>query len=122
MSNNKQTIDMTWDEYGNPKPIINGGDNMNNNPGTNTKIADPYNDNRVYIDELMLDIYVDMYLDHGCFDFDVPEWLDDAWEGDVEKDLASAVLYSFRMFLENRDWVKEDNEDVDEDKWDESFI
>ena len=23
---------MTWDEYGNPKPIINGGDNMNNNP------------------------------------------------------------------------------------------
>ena len=33
MINNKQTIDMTWDEYGNPKPIINGGDNMNNNPG-----------------------------------------------------------------------------------------
>ena len=27
------TTDMTWDEYGNPKPIINGGDNMNNNPG-----------------------------------------------------------------------------------------
>ena len=26
------TTDMTWDEYGNPKPIINGGDNMNNNP------------------------------------------------------------------------------------------
>ena len=24
---------MTWDEYGNPKPSINGGDNMNNNPG-----------------------------------------------------------------------------------------
>jgi hypothetical protein len=33
MSNNKQTTDMTWDEYGNPKPSINGGDNMNNNPG-----------------------------------------------------------------------------------------
>ena len=33
MSNNKQITDMTWDEYGNPKPIINGGDNMNNNPG-----------------------------------------------------------------------------------------
>ena len=31
--NNEQTTDMTWDEYGNPKPIINGGDNMNNNPG-----------------------------------------------------------------------------------------
>ena len=27
------TTDMTWDEYGNPKPSINGGDNMNNNPG-----------------------------------------------------------------------------------------
>ena len=27
------TTDMTCDEYGNPKPIINGGDNMNNNPG-----------------------------------------------------------------------------------------
>ena len=24
---------MTWDEYGNPKPSINRGDNMNNNPG-----------------------------------------------------------------------------------------
>jgi hypothetical protein len=38
MSNNKQTTDMTWDEYGNYiqgilKPSINGGDNMNNNPG-----------------------------------------------------------------------------------------
>ena len=27
------TTDMTWDEYGNPKPSINRGDNMNNNPG-----------------------------------------------------------------------------------------
>ena len=27
------TTDMTWDEYGNPKPIIGWGDNMNNNPG-----------------------------------------------------------------------------------------
>ena len=24
MSNNKQTTDMTWDEYGNPKPILTG--------------------------------------------------------------------------------------------------
>ena len=31
--NNEQTTDMMWDEYGNPKPSINGGDNMNNNPG-----------------------------------------------------------------------------------------
>ena len=35
MSNNKQITDMTWDEYGNPKPSINRGDNMNNNPGNN---------------------------------------------------------------------------------------
>ena len=27
------TIGVTWDEYGNPKPIIGWGDNMNNNPG-----------------------------------------------------------------------------------------
>ena len=27
------TTDMQWDEYGNPKPSINEGDNMNNNPG-----------------------------------------------------------------------------------------
>jgi hypothetical protein len=38
MSNNNQITDMTWDEYGNYiqgilKPSINGGDNMNNNPG-----------------------------------------------------------------------------------------
>ena len=33
MMNNKQTTDMTWDEYGNPIPPTGGGDNMNNNPG-----------------------------------------------------------------------------------------
>jgi hypothetical protein len=74
---------------------------------SNNKIADPYNDNRVYIDEVMLDIYVDMYLDHGHFDFNVPGLVV------FEKDIASDVLYSFRMFLENRDWVNEDNENND---------
>jgi hypothetical protein len=88
------TSTTTWDNL----------DTNNNQP--NTKIADPYEDDNVYIDEVMLNIYVDMYLDSGCFDFNVPEWLEDAWEGDAEKDLASDVLYSFRMFLENRDWVK----------------
>ena len=53
MSNNKQITDMTWDEYGNPKPIINGGDNMNNNPG-NT-------DNNLNM--RMLREYITMYLD-----------------------------------------------------------
>ena len=38
MRKNNQITDMTWDEYGNYiqgilKPSINGGDNMNNNPG-----------------------------------------------------------------------------------------
>ena len=114
---------VNWDKMNQPNKVMDEEQAPYNvNGDKNNKIADPYNDNHVYIDEVMLDIYVDMYLDHGRFDFDVPEWLDDAWEGDAEKDLASAVLYSFRMFLENRDWVNEDNDDVDEDKWDESFI
>ena len=54
MSNNKQTTDMTWDEYGNYiqgilKPSINGGDNMNNNPGT--------------LNMMTLREYITMYLD-----------------------------------------------------------
>ena len=58
MSNNKQTTDMTWDEYGNYiqgilKPSINGGDNMNNNPG-NT-------DNNLNM--TVLREYITMYLD-----------------------------------------------------------
>jgi hypothetical protein len=53
MSNNKQITDMTWDEYGNPKPNINGGDNMNNNPG-NT-------DNNLNM--TVLREYITMYLD-----------------------------------------------------------
>ena len=53
MINNKQITDMTWDEYGNPKPSINGGDNMNNNPG-NT-------DNNLNM--TVLREYITMYLD-----------------------------------------------------------
>jgi len=93
-----------------------------NNNQPNPKIADPYEDDCVYIDEVMLSIYVDMYLDHGHFDFNVPEWIDDEWDGDAEKELASDVLYSFRMFLENRDWVDEDNEDRDAAKWGDFII
>lgn len=47
------TTDMTWDEYGNPKPSINGRDNMNNNPG-NT-------DNNLNM--TVLREYITMYLD-----------------------------------------------------------
>ena len=54
MSNNNQITDMTWDEYGNPKPSINGGDNMNNNPG-NT-------DNNT-MNMTVLREYITMYLD-----------------------------------------------------------
>ena len=51
MSNNKQTTDMTWDEYGNPKPSINGGDNMNNNPG-NLNMTVLRNHITMYLDDI----------------------------------------------------------------------
>ena len=53
MSNDKQITDMTWDEYGNPKPPTGRGDNMNNNPG-NT-------DNNLNM--TVLREYITMYLD-----------------------------------------------------------
>ena len=47
------TTDMTWDEYGNPKPSINGGDNMNNNPGNNTmNMTDLRNHITMYLDDI----------------------------------------------------------------------
>jgi hypothetical protein len=51
MINNKQTTDMTWDEYGNPKPSINGGDNMNNNPG-NLNMTVLRNHITMYLDDI----------------------------------------------------------------------
>jgi hypothetical protein len=43
MSNDKQITDMTWDEYGNPKPPTGRGDNMNNNPGnTDNNLKTPF--------------------------------------------------------------------------------
>ena len=56
MSNNKQTTDMTWDEYGNYiqgilKPTINGGDNMNNNPG-NLNMTDLRKHITMYLDDI----------------------------------------------------------------------
>ena len=53
MINNNQTTNMTWDEYGNPKPSINGGDNMNNNPGNNTmNMTDLRNHITMYLDDI----------------------------------------------------------------------
>ena len=69
---------MTWDEYGNPKPSINGGDNMNNNPG-NT-------DNNLNM--RMLREYITMYLD------DIESY-------GTRKDLADAtdVLFDFVKYI-----------------------
>ena len=80
MSNNKQTTDMTWDEYGNPKPSINGGDNMNNNPG-NT-------DNNT-MNMTVLRNHITMYLD------DVESY-------GSRKDLADAtdVLFDFVKYID----------------------
>ena len=75
--NNKQTTDMTWDEYGNPKPSINGGDNMNNNPGNNT------------MNMTVLRKHITMYLD------DIESY-------GTRKDLADAtdVLYDFVKYID----------------------
>ena len=70
------TTDMTWDEYGNPKPIINGGDNMNNNPGTLNMRA--------------LREYITMYLD------DI-----DAYGEEDELTEATNVLHDFVMYLKS---------------------
>ena len=75
---------MTWDEYGNYiqgilKPNINGGDNMNNNPG-NT-------DNNLNM--TVLREYITMYLD------DIESY-------GTRKDLADAidVLFDFTKYVE----------------------
>ena len=85
MSNDKQTTDMQWDEYGNYiqgilKPSINGGDNMNNNPG-NT-------DNNLNM--TVLREYITMYLD------DI-----DAYGEEDELTEATNVLYDFVMYLKS---------------------
>ena len=80
MNNNKQTTDMTWDEYGNPKPNINGGDNMNNNLGNTDNNTMNMTDLRKHIT---------MYLD------DIESY-------GTRKDLADAidVLFDFTKYVE----------------------
>jgi hypothetical protein len=54
MINNNQTTDMTWDEYGNPKPSINGGEitmRENNNPG-NLNMTVLRNHITMYLDDI----------------------------------------------------------------------
>ena len=70
------TIGIQWDEYGNPKPIINGGDNMNNNPGN--------------LNMTVLREYITMYLD------DI-----DAYGEEDELTEATNVLYDFVIYLKS---------------------
>ena len=76
MSNNNQTTDMTWDEYGNPKPPTGEGDNMNNNPGN--------------LNMTVLREYITRYLD------DI-----DAYGEEDELTEATNVLYDFVMYLKS---------------------
>jgi len=78
MSNNKQTTDMTWDEYGNPNPPTGGGDNMNNNPGN--------------LNMTVLRNHITMYLD------DIESY-------GTRKDLADAtdVLFDFVKYIDALD-------------------
>ena len=81
MSNNKQITDMTWDEYGNPKPIINGGDNMNNNPG---------NTNNNTMNMSVLREYITLYL-NDISSYDDENLLTEA----------TAVLNDFILYVES---------------------
>lgn len=77
MSNNKQSsVEMMWDEYGNPIPPTGGGDNMNNNPGNLNMTA--------------LREYITMYLD------DI-----DAYGEEDELTEATNVLFDFVMYLKS---------------------
>lgn len=71
------TTDMTWDEYGNPNPIIGGGDNMNNNPDNTLNMT-------------ALRTYITMYLE------DI-----DAYGDENELTEATNVLNDFVMYLKS---------------------
>ena len=75
------TTDMTWDEYGNPKPIINGGDNMNNNPG---------NTNNNTMNMSVLREYITLYL-NDISSYDDENLLTEA----------TAVLNDFILYVES---------------------
>ena len=81
MSNNKQTTDMMWDEYGNPKPSINEGDNMNNNPG---------NTNNNTMNMSVLREYITLYL-NDISSYDDENLLTEA----------TAVLNDFILYVES---------------------
>ena len=84
------TTDMTWDEYGNPKPIINGGDNMNNNPG---------NTNNNTMNMSVLREYITLYL-NDISSYDDENLLTEA----------TAVLNDFVLYVESMGVLINDDE------------
>jgi len=99
---------LQWDEYGNPSPILNGGDNMNNNPGNtstdwvNQKLKNLTDNplNRT-LNMTVLREYITMYLD------DVETYGDEK-----ELDEATNVLYDFMMYVNSmRGWVEGEMDD-----------
>ena len=81
MSNNKidYQVGLQWDEYGNPSPILNGGEmTMNNNPGNTNNT----------LNMTALRTYITMYLD------DI-----DAYGEEDELTEATNVLHDFVTYL-----------------------
>jgi len=84
------TTDMTWDEYGNPKPSINRGDNMNNNPGNSNTM-----------NMRMLREHITLYLN------DISSYDD---ENSLTE--ATAVLNDFVLYVESMSVSISDDEQV----------
>ena len=86
MNNNKidYQAGLQWDEYGNPSPILDGGEmTMNNNPGNNMTTNNPLN-------MTALRTYITMYLD------DI-----DAYGEEDELTEATNVLHDFVTYLKS---------------------
>ena len=84
------TTDMQWDEYGNPKPSINEGDNMNNNPG---------NTNNNTMNMSVLREYITLYL-NDISSYDDENLLTEA----------TAVLNDFILYVESMGVLINDDE------------
>jgi len=90
INNRYTTTDMTWDEYGNPKPSINRGDNMNNNP-----------DNSNTMNMSVLREHITLYLN------DISSYDD---ENSLTE--ATAVLNDFVLYVESMSVSISDDEQV----------
>ena len=106
MSNNKidNTTGLQWDEYGNPSPILNGGEmTMNNNPGN---ADNPLN-------MTALRTYITMYLD------DI-----DAYGEEDELTEATNVLHDFVLYVNSMRGLVEGETDDEQAmiEYDQSII